>query len=102
MPASFGSPSALASQPLGEVLRTWQGLGYPRRAARLHQCARLLVDTYAGRVPGDLDSLLALQDPRLDEALRHADRDSVLEQDPEAFLSRVEKLLADRKIRVVQ
>jgi hypothetical protein len=49
-----------------------------------------------------LDSLLALQDPHLNEALRHADRDSVLEQDPEALLSRVEKLLADRKVRVVQ
>ena len=49
-----------------------------------------------------LDSLLALQDPRLDEALRHADRDSVLEQDPEALLSRVEKLLADRKVQLVQ
>ena len=49
-----------------------------------------------------LDSLLGLQDPRLNEALRHADRDSVLEQDPEALLSRVEKLLADRKVRVVQ
>jgi len=49
-----------------------------------------------------LDSLLALQDPRLNEALRRADRDSVLEQDPAALLSRVEKLLADRKVRVAQ
>jgi HEAT repeat protein len=68
------------------------------------QLAALLSDPAAsidGRAAA-LDSLLALQDPRLDEALRHADRDSVLEQDPEALLSRVEKLLAERKIRVVQ
>jgi A/G-specific adenine glycosylase len=56
----FGSPAAMASEPLGEVLRAWQGLGYPRRAARLHQCAGILVSTYAGEVPRDLAGLLAL------------------------------------------
>ncbi len=68
------------------------------------QLAALLADPAApieARVAA-LDSLLGVQDPRLNEALTHADRDSVLEQDPEALLSRVEKLLADRKVRVVQ
>jgi A/G-specific adenine glycosylase len=56
----FGSPAALASEPLGEVLRAWQGLGYPRRAAKLHECAGLLISAHGGRVPNDLASLLAL------------------------------------------
>jgi A/G-specific adenine glycosylase len=56
----FGSASALSAAPLGEVLRAWQGLGYPRRAAKLHSCAGVLVSDYGGEVPGDLGSLLAL------------------------------------------
>jgi A/G-specific adenine glycosylase len=56
----FGSPAAMAAQPLGEVLRVWQGLGYPRRAAMLHRCAGILVATYGGSVPRDLAGLLAL------------------------------------------
>ena len=31
---------ALAGAPLVEVLRAWDGLGYPRRARALHACAR--------------------------------------------------------------
>ena len=31
---------ALAAAAPGEVLRAWQGLGYPRRARDLHECAR--------------------------------------------------------------
>jgi A/G-specific adenine glycosylase len=58
--ARFGSPAALAAQPLAEVLRAWQGLGYPRRAATLHQCAGLLASAHGGRVPDGLASLLAL------------------------------------------
>jgi A/G-specific adenine glycosylase len=57
---SFGSASALAAAPLAEVLRAWQGLGYPRRAARLHECAGVLVSRHGGNVPRELASLLAL------------------------------------------
>ena len=32
--------AALAAAAPGEVLRAWQGLGYPRRARDLHECAR--------------------------------------------------------------
>ena len=32
--------AALAAASPGEVLRAWQGLGYPRRARDLHACAR--------------------------------------------------------------
>lgn len=36
----FPNVDALASAPLGEVLRAWQGLGYNRRAKLLHACAK--------------------------------------------------------------
>ncbi|MFM7755830.1 MAG: A/G-specific adenine glycosylase [Actinomycetota bacterium] len=57
---AFPDPSACAAAELGEVLRLWQGLGYPRRARNLHLAAGVIVSTYGGQVPGDLESLLAL------------------------------------------
>jgi A/G-specific adenine glycosylase len=56
----FASPEALASESLGEVLRAWQGLGYPRRAANLHRCAVAIVERHGGTVPAKLPALLAL------------------------------------------
>jgi A/G-specific adenine glycosylase len=53
-------PAALAAEPAGEAIRAWGRLGYPRRALRLHECARALVDHHDGRVPADLAALLAL------------------------------------------
>ncbi len=49
----------LAASPLSDVLTFWQGLGYPRRAARLHQAAALMVER-DGSVPDTLDELLRL------------------------------------------
>ena len=43
-----------------EVLRAWGNLGYPRRALRLLECARVIVDKHGGDVPADVDALLAL------------------------------------------
>lgn len=54
------TPSDLAAAGTDEVLRAWGSLGYPRRALRLQECARVLVDDYAGAVPRDVDKLLAL------------------------------------------
>ena len=56
--ARFPTPGACAAAPLGEVLREWQGLGYPRRARNLHATARRV--TELGRFPSGLDDLLAL------------------------------------------
>ena len=36
------APSACAAAPLDEVLREWDGLGYPRRAVALHRCATVV------------------------------------------------------------
>ncbi|HSM66057.1 MAG TPA: A/G-specific adenine glycosylase [Ilumatobacteraceae bacterium] len=57
---AYPTPAACASSSLGDVLRLWQGLGYPRRARNLHAAAAEVVHHHGGRLPGDLDSLLAL------------------------------------------
>jgi A/G-specific adenine glycosylase len=54
------TPGALAVDPPGEAVRAWGRLGYPRRALRLHQTARAIVDVHAGEVPSSYDDLLAL------------------------------------------
>ena len=53
-------PAALAGAEAGEVLRVWGRLGYPRRALRLMECARAVVERHGGRLPCDLGALRAL------------------------------------------
>ena len=55
---AFPTPHACADAPLGDVLRLWQGLGYPRRARNLHAAAGRVVEL--GRFPDTLDGLRAL------------------------------------------
>ncbi len=57
---SFPTPAACADATLGDVLRLWHGLGYPRRARNLHLAAREIVDRHGSVVPDALDDLLAL------------------------------------------
>ena len=52
------TPLACAQAELSEVLVLWQGLGYPRRARALHECAKILAERYDGRLPQELDQLL--------------------------------------------
>lgn len=54
------TPAALADAPTHEVLRQWGTLGYPRRALRLQDAARAIVERHGGVVPSDVDALLAL------------------------------------------
>ncbi len=54
------TPSALAAEPVGEAIRAWGRLGYPRRAQRLHAAAVAIVEDHAGEVPSDPDALRAL------------------------------------------
>jgi A/G-specific adenine glycosylase len=56
----YPDPAVLAAAPLGDALRAWSGLGYPRRAASLHRAAGIVVREHGGRVPDDLGVLLAL------------------------------------------
>jgi A/G-specific adenine glycosylase len=53
-------PPALAAEPAGEAVRQWGTLGYPRRALRLHETARILTDRHGGRVPPEHETLLTL------------------------------------------
>ncbi|MFC4603754.1 A/G-specific adenine glycosylase [Rhodococcus kronopolitis] len=53
-------PSAMAASSQAEVLRAWGKLGYPRRALRLHECARVLAAEHGDSVPTDVDVLLGL------------------------------------------
>ena len=46
--ARWPTPAALAAASQGEVLRAWGKLGYPRRALRLHECARIIAEMCAG------------------------------------------------------
>lgn len=54
----FPTVAACAAAPLGDVLREWQGLGYPRRARNLHAAARRIDDL--GFFPHELGDLLEL------------------------------------------
>jgi A/G-specific adenine glycosylase len=56
--ARFPTPEACAAASAADVLREWQGLGYPRRARDLHATACEVVRL--GAFPRDLDGLLAL------------------------------------------
>jgi len=58
--SAFPTLAALASAPLADVLRIWQGLGYNRRALALKRCAEEIVSRYDGQFPrgtGELESL---------------------------------------------
>ena len=57
---AFATPADCAGAPLGDVLRLWQGLGYPRRARNLQAAARVIVEQHGGVVPNTLEELLAL------------------------------------------
>ena len=54
----FPTADACAASSLGDVLREWQGLGYPRRARNLHAAAQRV--TELGGFPRDLAGLLEL------------------------------------------
>jgi A/G-specific adenine glycosylase len=48
---AFPKLADLAAAPLAEVIRIWAGLGYNRRAVRLHEIARHCVDHLGGHLP---------------------------------------------------
>jgi A/G-specific adenine glycosylase len=56
----FPTLKHLASAPLGDVLREWQGLGYNRRAKMLHECAKTIVKAFKGQTPKTMEELVTL------------------------------------------
>lgn len=53
-------PTALADDSVGEAIRMWGRLGYPRRAKRLHEAAVVMRDEHAGQVPDTEEALRSL------------------------------------------
>lgn len=56
----FPNFSSLAYAPLADVLLTWQGLGYNRRALFLKKLSEVVVAAYKGKLPRDPETLHAL------------------------------------------
>ena len=54
---AYPTVEQLAKADLGDVLGSWSGLGYYRRARALHAGAREVVEKYGGKLPRDAGSL---------------------------------------------
>lgn len=52
--------AALAGASTAEVITAWGRLGYPRRALRLQECARVVTDRWHDDLPRGYDDLIAL------------------------------------------
>ena len=52
--------TALAGATPADAVRQWGRLGYPRRALRLHESARIIADRHGGEVPESVPELLEL------------------------------------------
>ncbi|WP_205677687.1 A/G-specific adenine glycosylase [Brevibacterium aurantiacum] len=51
------TPADLAQAPTAEVLQRWDRLGYPRRALRLQEAARVIAEELDGQVPQTAEEL---------------------------------------------
>ncbi|WP_395954602.1 A/G-specific adenine glycosylase [Bifidobacterium myosotis] len=58
--ARWPDARALAAAPKAEVITAWGRLGYPRRALRLQECARVVSTDYADELPRTYDELTGL------------------------------------------
>ena len=56
----FPSWRALSKAPLADVLRTWSGLGYNRRAKFLHEAAKIIVSEHRSKLPKTIEALRSL------------------------------------------
>jgi A/G-specific adenine glycosylase len=59
--ARFPSLRDLAAASRADAIRAWQGLGYNRRAVRLHEIACQTVTEFGGELPRSVDGLLGLK-----------------------------------------
>jgi len=58
--SQFPTLGDLASAPLDDVLKVWEGLGYYARARNLHAAARQVVADHEGRLPSSYPALRRL------------------------------------------
>lgn len=54
------TPEDLANATAADVIRAWGRMGYPRRALRLHESAKMIVERFDGEVPANYDKLREL------------------------------------------
>ncbi len=57
---SFPTISVLAQAPIAHVLRSWQGLGYNRRAIMLKRSAEIIMRDFSGTIPRFREKLESL------------------------------------------
>ena len=57
---AFPGFRALAEASVAKVLSAWKGLGYNRRALALRESARIITETYHGKMPRTVESLVEL------------------------------------------
>lgn len=57
---AFPTAKALADAKTGDVIKLWSGLGYNRRAVKLQECAKAVVEKYSGVFPQTIDELKSL------------------------------------------
>jgi A/G-specific adenine glycosylase len=57
---TFPTLTSLAAASEDAVLHLWTGLGYYSRARNLHRTAKIIVESYAGKFPADLEELQKL------------------------------------------
>ncbi len=58
--AKFSDVKSLANADLADVLRTWNGLGYNRRAKFLHDAAKMICENFGGEIPSQIIDLVKL------------------------------------------
>ncbi len=98
--ARWPEPASLAAEASGEAIRAWGRLGYPRRALRLHEAARVVVARHGGHVPDDVDALLALPGvgtytARAVAAFAHGQRHAVIDTNVRRVVARWRQGRAD-------
>jgi A/G-specific adenine glycosylase len=54
------TPAALAAATPAQIITAWGRLGYPRRALRLHECAKVISTQHEGRIPDTQSELREL------------------------------------------
>ncbi|MDE1798100.1 MAG: A/G-specific adenine glycosylase [Candidatus Micrarchaeota archaeon] len=58
--ARFPTVRSLASASQHDVLKLWEGAGYYARARNLHKTAKIIVETYGGKIPPDYATLISM------------------------------------------
>lgn len=57
----FPTFESLANASLADVIRSWSGLGYNRRAINLHRIAQIVTQSLEGKLPANLNALMELK-----------------------------------------